>query len=107
MKIGQLKHPVVISKEVVKTDKYGTPIGKELIPIAHTWAQVTNLHGDEYYTAHTLQLHKEVLFTIRYNSKLDEKCQITFNGNDYIISFVDNIKYSNKYMEIRTTLKTR
>lgn len=105
MKIGQLDKLITLNKEITVTDKYGTPIGKKKEVIGKAWAHISNLHGDEYYVAHSLQLHKEVLFTIRYNRNMDEKTIITFENHDYIVSFVDNIKYKNRFMEIRAVLK--
>jgi len=45
-----------------------------------------------------------LVFTTRYREGLDESMRIRFQGRDYDIKFVDNIKYQNRYMEIKAML---
>jgi SPP1 family predicted phage head-tail adaptor len=70
----------------------------------HLWARVSNIYGREYFAAAAVQLEKMLVFTIRYREGLDESMRIRFQGRDYDIKFVDNIKYQNRYMEIKAML---
>ena len=58
----------------------------------------------EFFAASAVQLEKMVLFTIRYIPDLDETMHIMFRGDKYNINFIDNIKYKNKYLEIKALL---
>jgi len=48
-----------------------------------------------------VQLEKMLLFTVRFYPGLHEGMQIRFQGDLYDIKFIDNIKYKNKYLEIK------
>ncbi|WP_100064989.1 phage head closure protein [Miniphocaeibacter massiliensis] len=100
MNIGRLKHRIKLQKSEFTQDDWGNS-EEELVEIGEVWAYVTNLHGEEYFAAAQLQLHKEVKFIIRYNPEVDEDTTITFRDKNYDITFVDNIKYGNEYMEIK------
>ena len=68
---------------------------------ATVWASVSNLNGREYFAAQAVQAEKTVKFTIRYNKNINESMTIIFEGNNYDISSIDNIKYGNEFMEIK------
>ena len=68
---------------------------------ATVWAEVSNLHGREYYQAQAVQAENTVKFTIRYLPGLDASMQIFFQGKAYNITSIDNIKFRNKYIEIK------
>lgn len=65
------------------------------------WAKATNLYGKEYFEASAIQKEKTVKFVIRVIVELDETMRILFQGKTYNIIFIDNIKYENKYIEIK------
>ena len=65
------------------------------------WASVSNLNGREYFAAQAVQSEKTIKFTIRCNKNITESMRIIFEGNNYDITFIDNIKYGNKFMEIK------
>ncbi|MPM82178.1 hypothetical protein SDC9_129239 [bioreactor metagenome] len=65
------------------------------------WAAVTNLHGREYFAAAVVKAENTVKFTIRYAEGIDESMRILFKGKQYDISSIDNIKYANKFIEIK------
>lgn len=67
------------------------------------WAAVSNLHGKEYFAAKAVQEENTVKFTIRYLAGLDQTMQILFQGKVYNITAIDNIKYKNRYIEIKAT----
>lgn len=65
------------------------------------WAKVQNLYGREFFQASAVQQEKTVKFTIRYLKDINERMRIKFQGKQYNITFIDNIRYENKYMEIK------
>jgi SPP1 family predicted phage head-tail adaptor len=65
------------------------------------WASVSNLNGREYFAAQAVQAEKTIKFTIRCNKNITESMRIIFEGNNYDIAFIDNIKYGNEFMEIK------
>ena len=106
MKIGDLRHRITISDSQIFEDEWGNQI-RDWIEIAQVWARVSNLYGTEYFAAAAIQLEKMLLFTIRYLPSLTESMMISFQGKDYDIKFVDNIKYRNEFLEIKALLKNR
>lgn len=65
------------------------------------WAGVSNLFGREFYAAATVQAENTVKFTIRYLSGITSDMRIVFQGRYFDIKHIDNIKYGNKFMEIK------
>ncbi|KGM99580.1 phage head closure protein [Clostridium botulinum] len=65
------------------------------------WASVSNLYGREYFAAAAVQAEKTVKFTIRYTDEIDASMRILFKGKQYNITSIDNIKYENKFIEIK------
>lgn len=106
IKIGDLNQRISLAEERMRYDRYNTPIGREYIDFGSVWAHVSNLHGDEYYTAYGHSLEKELKFIIRYRSDVTEKTTIKFNGKTYNITFIDNIRYRNRFMEIRASQRS-
>lgn len=84
-------------------DEWGNQ-NSDWIETDHLWARVSNIYGREYFAAAAVQLEKMLVFTTRYREGLDESMRIRFQGRDYDIKFVDNIKYQNRYMEIKAML---
>ena len=100
MKIGEFKHRIKIVKPVIQINDNGFEV--ETYETYKTlWAKVTNLHGKEYFEAATIQKEKTVKFIFRAIAGIDETMKIDFGGKLYDITFIDNIKYENKYMEIK------
>nr|WP_243124107.1 phage head closure protein [Clostridium tyrobutyricum] len=60
-----------------------------------------NLHGREYFEAAAVQAENTVKFTIRYTDEIDTSMRILFKGSQYNINSIDNIKYRNKFIEIK------
>ncbi|MDE1547763.1 phage head closure protein [Fundicoccus sp. Sow4_H7] len=103
--INDLNQRMSFAEERTLVDEYGTPYGKEYVEFGSAWAHVSNLHGDEYYSALGLSLEKELKFTIRYRDDISEDTAITFRDNVYNITFIDNIRYRNRFMELRASLR--
>ncbi|MGR6835917.1 phage head closure protein [Syntrophomonas erecta] len=101
--MGDLRHRIAILEFTTYMDEWGNQIS-DWIETDHLWARVSNIHGREYFAAAAVQLEKMLVFTTRYREGLDESMRIRFQGRDYDIKFVDNIKYQNRYMEIKAML---
>lgn len=100
MNIGELKHKIEILRPVIEINENGFEV-QSYETYKTLWAKITNLHGKEYFEAASVQKEKTVKFTVRAVKGIDETMKIRFGSNIYDISFIDNIKYENKYMEIK------
>lgn len=103
MEIGNMKHRITIQKPKISKDTEGFE-KTSYSNYKTVWAAVSNLFGREYYTAMQVQAEKTIKFTIRYTSDINESMRIVFNKKSYDITFIDNIKYGNAYMEIKALL---
>ncbi len=100
MEIGDLRHRITLQKKATSINENGFEV--ETWEDERTvWAKVTNLHGGEYFTAAAVQTENTVKFTIRYLEGVDTTMRILFKGKQYDITAIDNIKYQNRYMEIK------
>lgn len=100
LEIGSLKHRVTIQKLVMNVNENGFEV-EAWQDYKTVWASVSNLTGREYYEAAAVQAEETVKFTIRYLSSLTTDMRILFQGKQYNITSIDNIKYENKYIEIK------
>ncbi|WDU84211.1 phage head closure protein [Caloramator sp. Dgby_cultured_2] len=100
MKIGDLRHRITFQKYISTIDEEGFAT-QEWQDIASVWAAVKNLYGREYWEAAAIQAENTVKFTIRYRNDIDNTMRIKFNNKYYNIIFIDNIKYQNKFIEIK------
>ena len=100
MEIGELRHRITLEKLMATTNENGFEI-EDWIEIKTVWAAVTNLKGKEFFEAAAVQAQKTVKFTIRFLDGLDESMRVLFKGKIYNITFIDNIKYQNKFIEIK------
>lgn len=100
MDIGDLKHRVIFQKFtiVVNDNGFEEEAWKDFKTV---WAFVSNLHGREYFEAAAIQAEKTVKFIIRFTKKIDESMRIKFRDKQYNITSIDNIKYANKFIEIK------
>lgn len=98
--IGELRHRITFQKQVIKVNENGfeEEVWQDYKIV---WASITNLSGREYFQAAATQKENTVKFRIRFNEDLNTDMQILFNGKRYNITSIDNIKYENKYMEIK------
>ncbi|GIW49014.1 MAG: head-tail adaptor [Caloramator sp.] len=100
MNIGDMRHRIIILKPVKITDDNGFET-ETYENFKTVWASISNLYGREYFEAATLNAEKTVKFTIRYIDGIDNSMRISFKGKQYEITFIDNIKYENRFIEIR------
>ncbi|WP_350343225.1 phage head closure protein [Proteinivorax tanatarense] len=100
MKIGDLRHRITFQKKITTVNENGFEV-ETMEDVKTVWAYVSHLHGREFYQAAQVQAEHTVKFTIRYIPKLDPSMEILFRDKRYNIIAIDNIKYRNKWVEIR------
>ena len=100
MKAEELKHRITLQLFTTVVNENGFEV-ETWLDFKTLWAAVTNLHGREYFAAAVVKAENTVKFTIRYVEGIDESMRILFKGKQYNISSVDNIKYANKFIEIK------
>ena len=100
MEIGDLRHRITLQNLTTSISENGFEL--EVWEDYKTiWAAVSNLHGREYYAAAAVQAENTVKFTIRYLPGLDTAMRISFREKIYDIKAIDNIKYRNRFLEIK------
>ncbi|NLK23283.1 MAG: phage head closure protein [Clostridiales bacterium] len=100
MDIGELRHRIIFQKQVIEVNENGfEEVSWENYKTV--WASVSNLSGREYFQAAAIQKENTVKFKIRYIDLLDTSMQIVFNEKSYNIISIDNVKYENRYIEIK------
>lgn len=100
MEIGELRHRITFQKLTTTTNENGFEV-ETWENYKTVWAAITNLHGREYFEAAAVQKENTVKFTTRYFKDPDTSMRILFQGRQYNIISIDNIKYKNKYIEIK------
>lgn len=100
MKAEELKHRITLQVFTTVVNENGFEV-ETWIDFKTLWSAVTNLHGREYFAAAAVKAENTVKFTIRYTEGIDESMRILFKGKQYNISSVDNIRYANKFIEIK------
>ena len=100
--IGELDRRITLMKKkyVGENPTTGMSMYKD-VRLGDVWAKVSALHGQEYYTAVTVKLEKQLSFIIRYRDDVDEETNIWFEGRGYNIGFIDDVKYNHEYLEIK------
>lgn len=100
MQIGDFRRRITFQqlKAEVKENGFEEEMWKDYKTV---WAKVSNLSGREFYQAATVHAEKTVKFMIRYINGIDESMRILFNQTLYDITTIDNVKYENKYIEIK------
>ncbi|WP_123053084.1 phage head closure protein [Clostridium sp. JN-1] len=100
MDIGNLKHRVTFQRFTTVVNDNGFE-EEAWVDFKIVWAAISNLHGREYFEAAAVQAEKTVKFTIRFIKDIDESMRIKFRDKQYNITSIDNIKYANKFIEIK------
>ncbi|WP_333861533.1 phage head closure protein [Clostridium sp.] len=100
MRTEELRHKITFQKLTTSTNENGfeEEIWEGYLTV---WAGVSNLYGREYFEATAVQAEKTVKFIIRYSSSISTDMRILFEDKQYNITSIDNIKYGNRYMEIK------
>ncbi len=100
VEIGTLKHRITLQKPVHVVNPNGFE-EQSWQDVKTLWAAASNLHGREYYAAAAVQAENTLKFTIRYLPDINTSMRILFRGKHYSITSIDNIKYQNRYLEIK------
>lgn len=100
MEIGDMRNRITFFTVAPSINENGFET-EQLIEFATVWAFVSNIHGNEYFAAKAVQAENTVKFIIRYLEGLDQNMKISFNNKKFNITTIDNIKYRNKYIEIK------
>ena len=100
--IGELDRRITLMKKkyIGENPNTGMEMYKD-VRLGDVWAKVSALHGQEYYTAVSVKLEKQLSFIIRYRDDVDEETNIWFEGCGYNIGFIDDVKYNHEYLEIK------
>lgn len=100
MEISALNKRITIQELKTTINENGFEV-EDWIDFKTVWAGVSNLHGREYFEAAAVQMESTVKFTIRYLAGIDTSMRILFKGRYYNITSIDNIKYKNRFIEIK------
>lgn len=100
MNPGELDKRITFQRLTTTTNENGFEV-EILEDFKTVWAAVSNLHGREYFEAAAVQAENTVKFTIRYLPGINPSMKILFQGRQYNITSIDNIKYKNRYIEIK------
>ncbi|WP_026478169.1 phage head closure protein [Alkaliphilus transvaalensis] len=100
MEIGALRHRITFQKKTIAINHNGFEI-ETWEDVKSIWSAASNLHGREFYEAAQVKAEHTVKFTFRYLKGIDPSMEIRFNGKRYNIIAIDNIKYKNRFIEVR------
>jgi SPP1 family predicted phage head-tail adaptor len=101
MRTEELRHKIILQKLATFTNENGFET-EAWQDYKTAWASVSNSSGKEYYQAAAVQAEKTVKFLIRYAGDIDTSMRILFRDKQYSITSADNIKYKNRFMEIKS-----
>ena len=100
VEIGDLRHRITFQKLTTSVNESGFEV-ETWEDVRTVWAAASNLHGREYFAAAAVQAESTVKFTIRYLPGIDTTMRILFRNKQYNITAIDNIKYQNRFIEIK------
>ena len=100
MNPGELRHRITLQKFTTTVNENGFEVD-EWLDFKTVWASISNLHGREYFEAAAVQKENTVKFTVRYIKDLDTSMKILFRNKQYNIIQIDNIRYENRFIEIK------
>lgn len=104
MEIARLNKRITIQK-LVPTKTKNDFDDEDWVEFKSVWASVNNLFGKEFWSAKAVEQENTLEFLIRYNKELEaldsRKHRIYWNEKSYNITFIDNIKYENKWIKIK------
>jgi len=109
--IGDLNKRIIIQVLTTGTNENGFPV-ESWETYSTVWSSINNLSSREYYAAVAVQAENTVKFIIRYLKDLDivystdgkditKIYRIKFNNSIFNITGIDNIKFGNKFMELK------
>ena len=77
-------------------DPSGEYIGEGWVSVGSAMAKVEPLVGREYIAAMAMQAEHQVKFTIRWRSDLSPTMRINFDGKQWNVRSIQNIKSANR-----------
>lgn len=95
--IAELRHKIEIQTFKNTEDEYGNEV-KGYIQFKFAYAKIMNLHGQELYSAQSVNSKATVKFLIRYTKDLDTNMRIKFQDKFYNITYIDNVEYKNQWI---------
>lgn len=102
--IGNMNKRITIQKYTTYQNENGFDI-EDWIDYKTVWASVNNLWGKEFYAAKAVNAENTVEFICRYSRDLEnidtKEYRIFWSNRAFDITFVDNIKYENKWLKIK------
>jgi SPP1 family predicted phage head-tail adaptor len=104
MEIGEFRYRIILKSKQNNVNDNGFNT-ETWTTVATVWSKVENLFGKEYFAAAAVHAENTVKFTIRFRKNLTPDMQIEFNNKDYDIVHIDNIKYGNRFIEIKAILR--
>lgn len=104
MNIGQLRHRIEFQRLENTFDDEGFP-KEEYVTFQKSWSDVNDLYGKEYWDSKQQLSENITVFHTRYYKNIDTNCYILFKGQRYEVIEIDNIKYLNKELKIKTKLQ--
>lgn len=104
MNIGQLRHRIEFQRLENTFDNEGFP-QEEYITFQKSWSDINDLYGKEYWDSKQQLSENITVFYTRYYKNIDTNCYILFKGQRYEIIEIDNIKYLNKELKIKSKLQ--
>ncbi len=103
-----LNRKIVIEKLTTVTGADGFKT-QEWLPWETLWASKNNLFGKEFYAAKAVGEEKTVVFEVRYFKDIEEintkEYRILHGSEGYDITFIDNVKYQNQWIKIKTLIR--
>ncbi|HIG0355910.1 TPA: phage head closure protein [Clostridium sporogenes] len=115
VKIGEMRHRITIQKYNTYQNENGFDI-EEWDDYKTVWASMNNLGGKEFYAAKSTNSENTIEFIVRYSKDLEKintkeyriktikDKNVTKEKDKYRyfdITFIDNIKYENKWLKIK------
>lgn len=100
------RHPIILERKgnaIQNND--GSWTKGAWVEFRRVFANVKNLHGEEYFIAGQTNEQGTLKFYIRYMPGLTNETKssyrVIFKGKKYNINFVDNINYANEELELK------
>lgn len=99
---GELRTKITVLRRSFTTDAGGFQSqAAQLTQICEVWARWQNVHGQEAWTAATLQAEQAATALIRYRSGIDATCLVQKGSDLYQIVSLDNIHERGEYLELK------
>lgn len=104
---GELKHRITLEKLTdPKANENGFTIDTDaFVPFKTIWASINNLFGKEFWAAKATNSENTVEFIVRYSKDIEninsKIYRIKWNERYFNITFIDNIKYQNKWLKLK------